>query len=73
MRLTLIQTWYRVAPPTAAQDSAGRRVVVTIAASAGALSANWPVVAGGRVGPDSSGGVVALVSNVPNAWNSHSE
>ena len=43
----------------------GRRVVVTIARSAGAVSWNCPVVAGGRVGPDSIGGVVDVVSTVP--------
>jgi hypothetical protein len=48
-------------------------VVVTIAASAGAESANCPVVAGGRVGPESMGGLVEAVSTVPNTWNSHSE
>src|SRR5437764_945811 len=64
----LIQTWYLTAPATAAQDSAGRRVLVTIAPSAGAESANCPVVAGGRVGPDSMGGVVRRSNAAAGAW-----
>ena len=53
--------------------SAGRRVVVIMAALAGAESWNCPVVAGGRVGPESMGAVVPVVSTVPRTWNSHSE
>src|SRR5436309_815483 len=69
----LIQTWYLTAPGTAVHDSAGRRVFVTIAASAGAESANCPVVAGGRVGRDSIGGFTVELSTVPCTSNSHNE
>src|SRR2546423_15141803 len=72
-RLMLTHPWSLPAPATAAQDSAGRRVFVTIAPSAGAESANCPVVAGGRVGPDSMGGVTVVVSTVPCTSNSHNE
>ncbi|HEV8559800.1 MAG TPA: hypothetical protein VGR06_25965 [Actinophytocola sp.] len=44
-----------------------------MARSAGAERANWPVVAGARVGPESIGGVTAELSTVPWISSSHRE
>ncbi|MCP9965189.1 hypothetical protein LUX57_08605 [Actinomadura madurae] len=46
---------------------------VTIAWSAGATSANWPVVPGALEGAESRGGVVDDESTVPKTWNSQNE